>query len=313
MASATLNYNLNKNNTFSIAFDKTYQNIHLLTTTNSIVPSDIWVPATKIAPPESSLQLSFSYMLATNNNWNVSFSAFYKKQYNLIDYNKYSFVNDTTKNPSWEQLIMTGGVGNIYGLEFSIDKSFKKVNFQISYTFMYNNRVFEKVNMGKPFPFNYDRRHFVQTVVNYNVTKKFNVNAIFIYGSGYPITLVFMKQNIANVYPYMPTTISTTYSSKDYIYFSDFVLVANKINNYRLPAYHRLDLSFNWSKQKKKGVRTWSVNIYNVYNHINILGLEYLQDQNPEDPTPALTPIKYKIYKMGLFPILPSISYSYKF
>ena len=74
-------------------------------------------------------------------------------------------------------------------------------------------------------------------------------------------------------------------------------------NNYRFPAYHHLDLSFNWHKQKKHGVRTWSVQLYNVYNQLNADYL-YVDSFNQQGPM---------LKKLTLFPFIPSFSYSFKF
>ena len=72
--------------------------------------------------------------------------------------------------------------------------------------------------------------------------------------------------------------------------------------------YHRLDLSMNFHKQKKHGVRTWNLSVYNVYNHNNpfLVYTSYGLDGTTFQP-------KKILMQVSLFPIIPSVSYSFKF
>ena len=70
-----------------------------------------------------------------------------------------------------------------------------------------------------------------------------------------------------------------------------------------MPNYHHLDLAINHSKTLKRGIATWSLNIYNVYNRKNPYMLFYQRTNSN----------KLVLNKMTLFPIIPSISYSFKF
>ena len=297
---------------FLFSYDKTYQNLHVLTISNSVVPADIWVPATQKAPPESANQYSFGfYKYFGNKKYNLSISVFYKNSKNLIDYQKYFYINDTIENYTWENQIVTGGIAKIYGLEFLLEKNKGKFNGFISYTYMKNTRQFDELNNGIEFPFNYDRRHTINIVSKYEFSKNFSISAIFMYGSGYPITLPFIKQNYINIIEGQDALTlnnnpiyvdeETFYSSK--FSFNGKTFIYNKINSYRMPAYHRLDIAINWSKKKKKGVRTWSLNIYNIYNHQNAFFLFLSYDKNN----------KIHLYKYTLFPIIASLSYSFKF
>ena len=74
-------------------------------------------------------------------------------------------------------------------------------------------------------------------------------------------------------------------------------------NNFRMPATHHLSIGINLEKQRKRGKQIISLNIYNVYNRKNPYMLFY-QKTNSN---------KLVLNKMTLFPIIPSISYSFKF
>jgi hypothetical protein len=76
-----------------------------------------------------------------------------------------------------------------------------------------------------------------------------------------------------------------------------------KRNDYRMKSYHRLDLNFSFSKKTKWGEHKWSIGAYNVYNRRNPFFIELGRDK------------KYhpKFFQYSLFPIIPFISYSFKF
>jgi hypothetical protein len=74
-------------------------------------------------------------------------------------------------------------------------------------------------------------------------------------------------------------------------------------NSYRMAAYHRLDIGINFVKEKKWGVRTWSFGLYNAYNR-----------KNPFFLYQGYTNSGLKTFKqVSLFPVIPSITYSFKF
>ncbi len=306
-------YSPTKNIIFNASYDRTIQNIHILTMSSSIVPADIWVPATKIAPPEKGNQ--YSVGVSANffdNKITISPSAFYKKSNNLIDFQKYFYADDTIKNPTWEQQIVTNGTAEIYGFEFLFELKLKKIKSWISYTYMKNYRTFEDLNNGEPFPFTFDRRHNLQFVFTYNFTEHISLAATFMYGSGYPVSLPINQMSYFNIAEGRSNItvpnggevipVGETYSAINT--FDNQTYFYGSLNSYRMPDYHTLNLAFNWSKEKKRGVRTWSFNIYNAYNRQNAYLIFLKKDVNRN---------KVNLYKFTLFPIIPSVSYSLKF
>lgn len=303
-------FNASKNTVFNISYDHTVQNIHILTMSNSVVPADVWVPATHTAPPEIGNQYSLGFSQSFfDQKFTLSTSIFYKEASNLIDYQRYFYADDTVKTPTWEQQIATNGSGIIYGLEFLLEKNKGKFNSWVSYTYMKNTRTFEELNDGKPFPFAFDRRHNLQVVLIFNFNKNINLSSTFMYGSGYPTNLRITEINYVDILEGQSTNefqgsyyvdANTTYSAVND--FDNSTLIYGDLNSYRMPAYHSLNIAFNWSKEKKRGTRTWSLNIYNAYNQQNAYFL-FLQK----------TRHKLELYKYTMFPIIPSISYSFKF
>jgi hypothetical protein len=77
----------------------------------------------------------------------------------------------------------------------------------------------------------------------------------------------------------------------------------SSINNQKMRAYSRLDISFNWHKQKKHGERIWALSFYNAYNRQNPFFYFIANDQANG---------RTKLYQQSLFPIMPSINYIFK-
>ncbi len=307
---ARIFYEPTKNTMINISYDRIYQNLHILTVSNSIVPADIWVPATEIAPPESShhFSLGFSQTFA-KNMFAVYMSPFYKVLNNMIDFKRYTLITDTMQNPTWENQIATNGTGTIYGFEFLIEKTRGKLTSWISYTYMKNIRQFDDLNEGKPYPFNFDRRHNLQVILQYHFNKNISLTANFMYGSGYPINLPIIKHNFVQLLEGNFLEQYDVWVDEDTYYYSEFYFqneayIYGSMNSYRMPDYHRLDLALNMSKEKKRGTRTWSINIYNAYNQQNAFFLFLRKDFNTQ---------QIKLFKYTLFPIIPSFSYSFKF
>jgi hypothetical protein len=77
-------------------------------------------------------------------------------------------------------------------------------------------------------------------------------------------------------------------------------------NNFRMKAYHRLDLGIQFHKKKKWGERTWEITIYNAYNRKN--PFFYYNDDSYNNGKH-----QSQLKQVSLFPIIPSVTYSFKF
>ncbi|HYQ55779.1 MAG TPA: TonB-dependent receptor, partial [Draconibacterium sp.] len=170
------------------------------------------------------------------------------------------------------------------------------------YTLSWSNRKFDKLNFGETFPAKYDRRHDINLVLNHEFSKKFDIGLAWVYGTGNATTLG--AQDYSAMLPGM-----------DRYYYGGSITYYGGRNSYRMPSYHRLDLSMNFHKQKKHGVRTWTVGVYNAYSRQNPFYLYW--GSKTED---AITPDGEHYYnekpalkQVSLFPLIPSVSYTFKF
>jgi len=96
------------------------------------------------------------------------------------------------------------------------------------------------------------------------------------------------------------------------VYFIDRRLVydyGNAINNYRVPAYHRMDVSATLKgKSNKTFQSSWNFSIFNVYNRYNPY-IIFLDDESEYDK--GIFKIQAK--QISLFPFLPSVTWNFRF
>ena len=307
-----LRYLLNNKLSIKAGYASMSQFIHLLSNNNITLPTDLWVPVTKRIKPMQSQQVSFGTFYNIGNVIDISVEGYYKTMNNLIEYKDgATFFGSST---GWEDKVSIGR-GWAYGVEFLAQKSFGKTTGWLGYTWAKSNRLFDRpgdeLNNGKVFPTKYDRRHDFSAVIAHKFSEKFDISVNWVYSTGSAATLAMQSQlgseipgtNPTSTIPAGSTTALNIPSSVPYI---------SSRNNYRNPAYHRLDVGFNFHKQLKHGMRTWNISIYNAYNQMNPFmttvktSATYKQSTNTYSQHNALT-------KVSLFPIIPSVSYFYKF
>ncbi len=278
------------------------QYLHLLIPSNTDVLNQYWVPATSTAPPETgwNYTLGIAQKLPLNFEWSID--GFYRTMKNLIDYKDgadYSF-----RTSDWENQIATGGLGKAYGLETYVARSFGRVTGSVAYTLAWSDRKFSTLNNGNWYPYTFDRRHDVAAQLNFLVNKHIELGAAWVYGSGIMVTLPMQNYNTWGGVTAAQQNVLNGYTGPQ---TQEEVTASTPRNSYRLPSYQHLDLSFTYKWKKKKLEQLFNCSIYNVYNHFNVFEIFSLPETGPNGATTQ------KYQELGLFPILPSFSYSIKF
>jgi hypothetical protein len=287
-------YLANENLSFKAAFTRMDQYIHLLTNSTIGLPTDLWLPSTDSILPQLSYQAAVGAAYNLNDTWDITLEGFYKTMDNLLEYKEGASFFDIGTN--WESKIETGK-GYSYGAELLIRKNIGKLTGWIGYTLSWSNREFASLNNGEPFPYKYDRRHDLSLVLLYQLNDHIDLGLTWVYGTGNALTLGVSRYGQLN----------ETFQVYDE-YFYDYYGGWNEIenyngrNSYRMPAYHRLDLSANFHKQKKHGERTWSVGLYNAYSRQNPFFVYFGYANNQK-----------ALKQISLFPVIPSVRYSFKF
>ncbi len=303
-----LNIPIHKKYAFKVSYSKMQQNIHLLTTTGIGLPIDLWVPPTEKLKPQISKQYSAGLARSLKNGlWEFSLEVYHKQMSNLISYQEGATYFGSSQN--WQDKVETEGVGKAYGIEFLAHKKRGKTTGWFGYTWAKSNRQFDNINFGNTYPYKYDRRHNINLVVNHNLNEKVKLSATWTYGSGQAITLAGSKYEIIN----RPLN---EISEEANTYFDDYIearFYGGK-NSYRMRDFHKLDLGASFHKKTKKGERVWHISLYNAYSRQNPYFYFFEEDSEFDSqgyPIPGTSEMKLK--QMSMFPILPSISYSWKF
>lgn len=278
-----MRFQVAKATSIKAGFHMTKQYVHLVPVSNSTLPTDLWVPSSPNVKPQTGMQYSLGVFQNFKDNMiETSVEVYYKDLFNLIE-NGQSAVGNI--NYDVEDLY-TYGRGRAYGSEFFVKKAKGRWTGWIGYTLAWSTRTFPGIDNGKTFPSKYDRRHDLNVVLMWDISKHWRVSSTFVYASGntttLPVAIYYVGGNIH-------------YEWGDR-------------NSWRLPAYHRLDLGVSYMVQKKKWSYDINFSIYNVYNRQNpyFVYLAIKGEPGKGNQQPVLK-------QSSLFPILPSLTWNFKF
>jgi hypothetical protein len=282
------------------SLSKMQQNIHFISYMGLDQPVDLWLPVTKKAPPEESWQteLGITHDLF-DDEYNLTLEGYYRKMNNLVEFKGqgsiYSFRD------SWENKIYSGGKGESYGSEIMLRKKGGRLKGWLSYTLSWATRQFDEINDGKSYFFSYDRRHSISLVMTYRITDRLVVAGNWVYASGRPVTMP--SGNISTISNLSGNLLEEKQNNQ---------LFYDGKNNIRAEDHHRFDISLSYTKEKKWGKGIWSFSLYNLYNRKNPYSYFFRikTDQSDNDNFPGT---RRKLYKRTLFPLIPSLSYTWKF
>jgi len=274
----------------SASYSRMSQYVHLLSSSQVSLPSDIWVPITDRIRPVMSDQVSIGFTY-DRPSWEAGVEAYYKHSDNILEYkNGVSFLSGTR---DWGEMVAMGE-SRSRGIEFLLRKKSGKTTGMLSYTLSKTERRFPdgSINYGQWYPFSYDRRHNIIMTANRKLGKSWEFGASWTFASGVRITL--------------PDRAILTASSSSLFLAGGGNFYSQK-NNTELPPSHHLDLSLNWHRKFRHGRRVWNFSLYNAYNAMNpnIVQVGYFYNEGGED--------KFKVQSFTYLPILPSMSYTYYF
>jgi hypothetical protein len=282
----TMRYSINDETSIKMSATRNLQFIHLVSNSGSTLPTDIWVPSTyKVKPQLSWLYAAGLFKNFKNNMFETSIEFYYKDMQNQIEYKEGYTPNslDDTENS------FVFGKGWSYGSELYINKAKGKFTGWIGYTLSWTWRKFADLNFGEKYPAKYDRRNDLSLVGMYELNKKWKLSATFVYGTGNAATL------------------------PERFYIVDGVLTQeySRINQYRLPSYHRLDVGAILTPKKnenRKWKSEWVFSVYNVYNRKNPYFIYF-------DQTGSLGQgnLQIQAKQVSIFPVIPSVTWNFKF
>jgi hypothetical protein len=282
-----------------VAYDRVHQFSHLLTTSRLAAPNDIWVFSDSIIPPQGVHQFSLACYSKERLKGSWSVELYYKKLENQITVKTIQNSNLIFARPDWQNFVFTDGRGWAYGAEFFGKRQLNKWDISVAYTLSWSWRQFDKLNLGDIFPFRYDRRHNLNILGVCQLSKKWSLSFAGVFTSGEAFTFT---NGVIKSYPIF--------------YYS--MEINNKINNGRLPNYHRLDVSLINEKSLKNYTRRLTFGIYNLYARKNPNYI-YTRSSGFNNSTDASGQVVFfenedrKVYQSSIFPLIPSVSYSIVF
>ena len=277
-------YQLDSDQSFKLSYNRMAQYLHLISNTNSPTPIDVWAPSGKYIDPQLLDQVAVGYFkIFDNNRYNLEVEAFYKTIQNRLDYIDGA---ELIANDAIEQILLTGQA-RAGGLEVLFRKNEGKLTGWIAYTLSRSEqqtlgRTPSEVGIdyGNWYATPYDKTHDISITTNYDLNKRWNLNANFIYQTGQPIT----------------------YPNAQYQFSGFSIPNFESRNSSRLPAYHRLDVSAVYSPKKRSG--EWVFGIYNFYNRKNAASIRFQEN---------LETGRNEALRLTIFGIIPSVTYNFKF
>jgi hypothetical protein len=281
----TFRFALDDETSLKAAATRNLQYIHLVSNAASTLPTDLWVPSTYVVKPQISWLYSAGiFKNFKDNTYETSLELYYKDMQNQIEYKE-----GYTPGLSDPERDFVFGKGWSYGAEVLINKLRGRLTGWIGYTLSWTWREFPLLNEGEKYPVKYDRRHDLSVVSSYEVNKKWKFGAVFVYGTGNAITL----------------------PERFYIINGVLTQEYSKLNQYRMKSYHRLDLSATYTpvpKKKKRVSGYWVLSIYNAYSRLNPYFIYFDQAGSPAGGN-----LQVEARQVSLFPILPAITWNFKF
>ncbi|WP_310395868.1 TonB-dependent receptor [Hymenobacter sp.] len=279
-------YALSESSSLKASYNRMVQNLHLISNTTAATPLDVWLPSTRNVRPEHADQVSLGYFRNFQRNaYETSVEVFGKQMDNQIDYVAGA---NTLLNAQLEAELLYGR-GRAYGAEFYAKKNDGPLTGWLSYTLSRSERRIDGINQNRWYANKYDKTHVLALVGMYEVSDRLTLSSTFSYSTG----------------------VATTVPDSRYVYQGLVVPNVNGDvrNNYRVPAYHRLDLAAtlkNRPRPERRWQGSWTFSLYNAYGRRNAFGIYFRQNED--------NPARTEAVRLSVFgTVLPSATYNFTF
>ena len=290
-----LRYLVDKQSSIKFAITRNLQFIHLASSSGTSLPADLWIPSTLKVRPQIGLQYAAGYFRNfLDNTFETSAEIYYKDLQNQIDFRE-GAVNGF--NPLIENDLVFGR-GEAYGMELFVKKNRGKLTGWVGYTLSWTNRFFDDIMQGKAYPYKFDRRHDLSVVGTWVQSPRWKFSGTFVYSTGNAYTLPESR----------------------YFFEGQIIDQIGERNSFRLPHYHRLDFSAVYTPSNQSAGETaqgtgrrrykgeWVFAIYNVYSRLNPFFIYLDNEGSLQQGT-----LQIQAKKVSLFPIIPSVTWNFKF
>jgi hypothetical protein len=290
----SVKYSLSDKSSLKLSYNRIHQYINLVSNTSVMTPGDIWKLSSEYHKPLKCDHIALGYFRNFgDNSIETSLEVYYKRITNSIDYKNGAVI---LLNPYIESSLVNVN-GSNFGAEVFVRKNTGAITGWVSYTFSRSLQRTtgsfeeEQINQNSVFASNFDRPNNLVINLNYHISRRWRLAGTFNYSTGRPVTLPELKYD---------------YRGYQLIYFSDR-------NKYRLPDYHRLDVSLTYDKSlkiKKSYKGSWTFSIINLYGRRNPYSVFYKKEEHMVDS-------QFRIYDTYMLYIigrpLPTLTYNFSF
>ena len=274
-------YQLSSAKSIKASYTRNTQNLHLLSNSSAALPTDLWVMSSNNIRPQVADQVALGYYQNfSDDKYELSAEVYFKDMQNQIEYRNAANLRG---NENVESELLYGD-GRAYGIELFLKKRLGDFNGWVGYTLSRTERKFDQISNGVYFPAKQDRTHDLSLVGIYKLSPRWTFSGTFVYNTGNAITFPSGKYQV---------------DGKTMFYYTER-------NGYRMPDYHRLDLSATLEGKLKRSYQSsWTFGLYNAYNRHNAYTIDFRD--NPDDPT------RTQAVQTALFGIIPSVTWNFKF
>jgi hypothetical protein len=290
----SMRYRINDLSSVKFSYNRINQYINLVSNTAVMTPSDVWKLSDPYIRPLKCDQYAIGYFRNFKQNTiETSMELYYKTLQDIIEYKNGAQI--LLNNHLETDLINAKGYS--YGVELYIKKNIGRLTGWISYTYSQSMRwtsgmvASEQINGNNSFHSSFDKPHNLTINANYHISRRWRFSGSFVYNTGRPVTLPELKYN---------------FNGYQLIYYSDR-------NEYRLPDYHRLDVSLTFDESlrlKKKWKGSWTLSIINLYGRKNAYSVFYQKVA----PVASNNYAQYSLFKLYIIGRpLPTLTYNFFF
>lgn len=273
-------YNLNQHHNLKLGIGSASQNIHSIRATTTSLPFDRFALTSARVKPERSIQYALGYNgMTPSGSFDWSAEVYYRDIDNVYDLQD----GKTVFSDIMLESIILGGKGRSFGAEFMVRKNLGPLSGWVTYTISHTETKIDGINDGKWYNASNNRRHDFSLTALYQLSRRWNFAATWIFMSGQPLTAPDVKYDLSGVTCY---------------YYS-------KRNSYQAPPTHRLDLSATYTHSGQRFTYEWAFGIYNTYCRYNPYMVFFRDD--PDNPSGTQAVIQ------AMYGLVPSVSYTLKF
>lgn len=287
-------YRLNGESSLKASYSRVHQYLNLISNTSVMAPTDVWKLSNNEIHPLICNQVAIGYYRTIPKRLlELSVELYFKDLQDVIEYKDGAklLINQNIET----DLIPAKGYN--YGVELFLKKNYGRLTGWATYSYSRSMRkttsTFEEEQIlgNKYFPSNYDKPHNLTILTNYHISRRWRFSSTFMYSTGRPATYPELQYN---------------FNGNQLIYYSDR-------NKYRLPDYHRLDVSITLDgnlKLKKRFKSSWTFSVVNLYARKNAFSA-YYQKESPNFANDFHTFGYYKLYIIGK--PFPTLTYNFTF